>query len=184
MNYVSLTKEQLPQAALLAISAYVVPQFQMPFRAQLLHKDVNPTEFNKHWLQYLTGERKAMRHVGEALYEIMVQDINAVPHGLASFFDTARQLLNVEDEDLRRKLVVNTLLMHFDMLHTQRRMFENTIKDCVQIVTQDKGLVAGHTVRAVEDVIFATAITEYIKEAAEQAAEEKAADNKEEAPNE
>lgn len=172
MNYTTPAKEDLPKVATLVIAAYVVPQFQIPFRAQLLHKDVNPTEFNKHWLQYLTGERKAMRHVGEALYEIMVQDLNAVPQGLSNFFTVAQQLLNVENEELRRKHVVNTLLMHFDMLHTQRRMFENTIKDCVQIVTGDRGLVAGHTVREVEDVIFATAITQYIKEAAEQAAEE------------
>lgn len=172
MNFIRPTKEQLPQAAILAITAYVVPQFQMPFRAQLLHKDVNPTEFNKHWLQYLTGERKALRHVGEALCEIMTQDIDSVPHGLASFFTTISQLLNVEDAALKRKMLVNTLLMHFDMLHTQRRMFENTIKDCVQTVTQQKGLVSGSVVRDVEDIIFATAITEYMKEAADQAAAE------------
>lgn len=172
MNLVRPAKEQLPQAAILAITAYVVPQFQMPFRAQLLHKDVNPTEFNKHWLQYLTGERKAMRHVGEALYEIMSQDSEAVPHGLSSFFATITQLLNIEDQALKRKMVVNTLLMHFDMLHTQRRMFENTIKDCVQVVTQNKGIVPGSVVRDVEDIIFATAITEYMKEAADQAASE------------
>lgn len=185
MKYLRPTKEQLSQAATMTIAAYVVPQFQMPFRAQLLHKDINPDEFNKHWLQYLTGERRAMRHVAEALAMIMEEDISRVPQGLASYFTVMQQLLNVEDAALRRKLLVGALIVHFDMVHTQRSMFENTIKDCVQVVAQAKGIVQGSVVREVEDIIFATAITEYMKEAAEEAAAAKeGAAAQEEKPNE
>jgi hypothetical protein len=185
MKYLRPTKEQLSQAATLTIAAYVVPQFQMPFRAQLLHKDVNPTEFNKHWLQYLTGERRALRHVAEALVMIMTEDMSRVPHGLGSYFTVMQQLLNVEDAALRHKLLVSALIVHLDMVHTQRSMFENTIKDFVQALLQSKGTVQGSVVREVEDIIFATAVTEYMKEAAEQAAAEKeGAATQEEAPNE
>ena len=173
MKYLRPTKEQLSQAATMTIAAYIVPQFQMPFRAQLLHKDINPDEFNKHWLQYLTGERRALRHVAEALVTIMEDDVQRVPAGLGSYFAIMGELLNVEDAALRHKLLVNALSVHFDMLHAQRSMFENSIKDFVQVVMQSKGIVQGSVVREVEDVIFATAITEYMKEAAEQAAAEK-----------
>lgn len=175
MKYLRPTKEQMSQAATLTIAAYVVPQFQMPFRAQLLHKDVNPTEFNKHWLQYLTGERRAMRHVAEAMATIMTDDMSAVPQGLGTYFTVMQQLLQVEDEALRYKLMVGALAVHFDMVHTQRSMFENSIKDFVQLVVQSKGIVQGSVVREVEDIIFATAVTEYMKEAAEQAAAQKEA---------
>jgi hypothetical protein len=175
MKYLRPTKEQMSQAATLTIAAYVVPQFQMPFRAQLLHKDVNPTEFNKHWLQYLTGERRAMRHVAEALVTIMNDDMGSVPQGLGSYFTVMQQLLQVEDAALRHKLLVGALAVHFDMIHTQRSMFENSIKDFVQLVVQSKGIVQGSVVREVEDIIFATAVTEYMKEAAEQAAAQKEA---------
>lgn len=173
MKYLRPTKEQLSQAATMTIAAYVVPQFQMPFRAQLLHKDINPDEFNKHWLQYLTGERRAMRHVAEAMVVIMQEDMSRVPAGLGSYFTVMQQLLQVENEALRHKLLVGALSVHFDMIHTQRSMFENTIKDCVQLVAQAKGIVQGSVVREVEDIIFATAVTEFMKEAAEQAAAEK-----------
>ena len=176
MKYLRPTKEQMSQAATLTIAAYLVPQFQMPFRAQLLHKDVNPTDFQKHWLQYLTGERRAMRHVAEALAAIMQQDMEAVPHGLGSYFTVMQQLLNVEDAAVRTKLLVGALVIHFEMVHTQRSMFENTIKDCVQLITRSKGIVQGSVVREVEDIIFATAVTEYMKEAAEQAAIDKGED--------
>jgi hypothetical protein len=183
MKYLRPTKEQLSQAATMTIAAYVVPQFQMPFRAQLLHKDINPDEFNKHWLQYLTGERRALRHVAEALVLIMEEDISRVPHGLGSYFTVMQQLLNVEDAALRHKLMVSALVVHLDMVHTQRSMFENTIKDCVQAITQSKGIVQGSVVREVEDIIFATAITEYMKEAAEEAAAAKEAIDEKPAEN-
>lgn len=175
MKYLRPTKEQLSQAATLTIAAYVVPQFQMPFRAQLLHKDVNPTDFNKHWLQYLTGERRALRHVAEAMVSIMTDDMSAVPQGLGSYFTVMQQLLQVEDKVLRNKLMVGAMAVHFDMINTQRSIFENTIKDFVQLVVQSKGIVQGSVVREVEDIIFATAVTEYMKEAAEQAAAEQGA---------
>ena len=175
MKYLRPTKEQLSQAATMTIAAYVVPQFQMPFRAQLLHKDVNPTDFNKHWLQYLTGERRALRHVAEAMVSIMTDDMSAVPQGLGSYFTVMQQLLQVEDKALRNKLMVGAMAVHFDMINTQRSIFENTIKDFVQLVVQSKGIVQGSVVREVEDIIFATAVTEYMKEAAEQAAAEQGA---------
>ena len=183
MKYLRPTKEQLSQAATLTIAAYVVPQFQMPFRAQLLHKDINPDEFNKHWLQYLTGERRALRHVAEALVVIMTEDLNRVPAGLGAYFTVMQQLLNIEDASLRHKLLVSALVVHLDMIHAQRSLFENTIKDCVQLVAQSKGIVQGSAVREVEDIIFATAVTEFMKEAAEQAAAEKEG-TEEEKPNE
>lgn len=183
MKYLRPTKEQMSQAATLTIAAYVVPQFQMPFRAQLLHKDVNPTDFQKHWLQYLTGERRAMRHVAEAMVAILSEDMSAVPHGLGSYFTVMQQLLQVEDAALRHKLLVGAMVIHFEMIHTQRSLFENTIKDCVQLVVQTKGIVQGSVVREVEDIIFATAVTEYMKEAAEQAAAEKEATDEQPANN-
>jgi hypothetical protein len=180
MTYLKPTSPQLTQAATLAIAAYVVPQFQMPFRAQLLHKDINPDDLNKHWLQYLTGERKAMRHVAEALVHRMELDATSVPPGLAAYFDIMKTLLNVEDADQRRRLLSDSLMMHFTMLAAQRSLFEHTIKDCVQLVCGSKAIVPGSVMRQVEDIIFATAMTEYMKGATEEAAEAKGEDTKEE----
>jgi len=137
----------------------------------------------QHWLQYLTGERRALRHVAEALVVIMTEDLNRVPAGLGAYFTVMQQLLNIEDASLRHKLLVSALVVHLDMIHAQRSLFENTIKDCVQLVAQSKGIVQGSAVREVEDIIFATAVTEFMKEAAEQAAAEKEG-TEEEKPNE
>ena len=170
MTYLKPTSAQTTQAATLAIAAYVIPQFQMPFRAQLLHKDINPDDLNKHWLQYLTGERKAMRHVAEALVHRMDLDSGSVPPGLAAYYDVMKSMLNVDDKARRDKLLADALMFHFNMLYTQRMLFEGTIKDCVQLVCESKAIVPGSVMRQVEDVIFATAMTEYMKGATEEAA--------------
>ena len=170
MTYLKPDPAQLSQAATLTIAAYVVPQFQMPFRAQLLHKDINPDDLNKHWLQYLTGERKALRHVAEALVHRMNLDSGSVPPGLAAYYDVMKSMLNVDDKVRRDKLLADALMFHFNMLYTQRMLFEGTIKDCVQLVCASKAIVPGSVMRQVEDIIFATAMTEYMKGATEEAA--------------
>jgi hypothetical protein len=109
------------------------------------------------------------------MVSIMTDDMSAVPQGLGSYFTVMQQLLQVEDKALRNKLMVGAMAVHFDMINTQRSIFENTIKDFVQLVVQSKGIVQGSVVREVEDIIFATAVTEYMKEAAEQAAAEQGA---------
>ncbi len=173
MTYLKPNPTQLSQAATLTIAAYIVPQFQMPFRAQLLHKDINPDDLNKHWLQYLTGERKAMRHVAEALVHRMELDATSVPPGLATYYDVMKTMLAVDDADRRRKMLADALMIHFQMLAAQRSLFENTIKDCVQLICGSKAIVPGSVMRQVEDIIFATAMTEYMKNAAEEASEAK-----------
>ncbi len=180
MTYLKPNPTQLSQAATLTIAAYVVPQFQMPFRAQLLHKDINPDDLNKHWLQYLTGERHAMRHVADALVHRMELDATTVPPGLASYYGVMKTLLNVEDAEQRRRMLADSLMVHFHMLAAQRSLFENTIKDCVQLVCASKSIVPGSVMRQVEDIIFATAMTEYMKGATEEAAAAKGEDAKEE----
>lgn len=170
MTHLKPTQAQMTKAATLAIATYVVPQFQMPFRTQLLHKDINPDDLNKHWLQYLTGERKAMRHVAEALVHRMNLDSGSVPPGLSAYYDVMKSMLNVDDKARRDKLLADALMFHFHMLYTQRMLFESTIKSCVQLVCESKAVVPGSVMRQVEDIIFATAMTEYMKGAAEEAA--------------
>jgi hypothetical protein len=76
----------------------------------------------------------------------------------------------VDDKVRRDKLLADALMFHFNMLYTQRMLFEGTIKDCVQLVCESKAIVPGAVMRQVEDIIFATAMTEYMKGATEEAA--------------